>query len=446
MHFSTLLSCASLLHLGIAGYTVKDDYFKDDFFSMFNFFVGPDPTDGFVNYLDHDDANSAGLFKMTNGAAYMGVDSTNTLTDSSPGRNSIRLASNIAYDKGLIVIDLAHMPGGVCGTWPAFWMVGPNWPSSGEIDIIEGVNSGAYNGMTLHTSSGCTVQNNPSVFTGSKLSTPNCDVNAPGQGQNVGCSFTSQNTQSYGTGFNANNGGVYATEWTDSQINIWFFPRGSIPSDLSGDAGTPNPSGWPTPVASFQGCNVDQYFNNQNIIFDTTFCGSWAGDPGVWGNDPVCSKQADTCKHFVENNPSAFQDAYWMVNSLRVYTSDGSTSEDEVSPASSASAAPIVSSVAAASSTSTIAAAASPTSTVAAAAPSSSSSSTTALTSSPLTTTFVSPPVETSTSAPAVVTVTDALDWNEFGAGSSGIPEGSERKKRSRRHLARHVHAMNGHS
>ena len=22
-----------------------------------------------------------------------------------------------------------------CGTWPAFWLVGPNWPNGGEIDV-----------------------------------------------------------------------------------------------------------------------------------------------------------------------------------------------------------------------------------------------------------------------------------------------------------------------
>jgi beta-glucanase (GH16 family) len=53
----------------------------------------------------------------------------------------VRLTSKNSYTHGLVILDLAHMPGGVCGTWPAFWMVGPNWPNSGEIDIIEGVNS-----------------------------------------------------------------------------------------------------------------------------------------------------------------------------------------------------------------------------------------------------------------------------------------------------------------
>ena len=31
------------------------------------------------------------------------------------------------------------MPTG-CGTWPAYWLCGENWPYKGEIDIIEGVN------------------------------------------------------------------------------------------------------------------------------------------------------------------------------------------------------------------------------------------------------------------------------------------------------------------
>lgn len=33
--------------------------------------------------------------------------------------------------KGVFIADIAHMPGGACGSWPAFWMFGPNWPNSG---------------------------------------------------------------------------------------------------------------------------------------------------------------------------------------------------------------------------------------------------------------------------------------------------------------------------
>ena len=96
------------------------------------------------------------------------------------GRKSIRLTSKKAFDSGLVIIDLSHMPGSSqhmrfvhygpirvrsylllryiaagCGTWPAFWMVGPQWPSHGEIDIIEGVNVQTNVQTTLHSSEGC---------------------------------------------------------------------------------------------------------------------------------------------------------------------------------------------------------------------------------------------------------------------------------------------------
>lgn len=38
--------------------------------------------------------------------------------------------------KGVFIADIEHMPGGVCGIWPAFWMFGPNWPNSGLVFIV----------------------------------------------------------------------------------------------------------------------------------------------------------------------------------------------------------------------------------------------------------------------------------------------------------------------
>lgn len=198
--------------------------------------------------------------------------------------------------------------------------MGPSWPANGEIDIIEGVNSQSSNSMTLHTGAGCSVSNN-GMFSGQIL-TPDCDVDAPGQSTNAGCQIQTSNTASFGTGFNSEQGGVYATEWTSEAISIWFFPRSAIPADIG--SGTPDPSGWGTATASFSGCEIDQFFNNNQIVFDTTFCGDWAGN--VWSTDPVCSAKASTCQQFVQNNPSAFVNAYWSVNSLQVYQSSGQSS------------------------------------------------------------------------------------------------------------------------
>jgi hypothetical protein len=76
-----------------------------------------DPTNGYVTYVDESTAESAGLIYASGNATYIGVDTTNVASGS--GRQSVRLTSNTAYTHGLFVLDLAHMPGSVCGSWPA---------------------------------------------------------------------------------------------------------------------------------------------------------------------------------------------------------------------------------------------------------------------------------------------------------------------------------------
>ena len=164
--------------------------------------------------------------------------------------------------------------------------------------------------MALHTNANCSVTNTTD-FTGYLVSS-NCDIN--GNGTN-GCSIKTNNTQTYGTGFNSIGGGLYVTEWTSTAISIWFFPRSSIPSDIL--SGTPNPSNWGLPLAKFSGCNFDSHFRNHTIIINTTFCGDWAGT--VWQYTSECVSKASTCTEYVKNNPTAFTDAYWLINSLRVY-------------------------------------------------------------------------------------------------------------------------------
>jgi hypothetical protein len=325
---SLLFASAFLLpSLGLATYTMVDTFDSANFFQEFTAFTDVDPTHGFVEFLAMDAAQSAGLYTTSGSTVKLAVDSTNVTPNGRPG---VRLTSTKSYDSGLIIADIAHMPGGVCGTWPAFWMTDQtNWPTDGEIDIIEGVNSGSVNRMTLHTNNpSCTIGGN--AFTGS-VETSDCNVNAAGQSANAGCGINASGDDSYGEGFNSGNGGVYATEWTDSSIKVWYFPRSSIPADIA--SGSPDPTGWGTPQAGFEGgCDIASSFKNQQIIFDTTFCGDWAG--ATWSTDPVCSSKASSCNDYVANNPADFADAYWEINSVKVYQSGGSPT------ASTSSAAP----------------------------------------------------------------------------------------------------------
>ncbi|KAL6833821.1 glycoside hydrolase family 16 protein [Trichoderma sp. SZMC 28015] len=292
-------------------YALDVTYDATNFFSHFDFYADSDPTHGFVEYVDAQTANSLGLAGTSIGGVFMGVDYT---TQNPPkGRKSVRVSSQQSFTHGLFIADIAHMPGSICGAWPAFWMLGPDWPFSGEIDIIEGVNTQTTNSITLHTGPGFSVSNNGSTSSTQLLSS-DCGPN----NSNTGCGQSTADNQNYGDGFNAIRGGVYATEWTSEHIAVWFFPRTNLPLDIT--TGAPNPDGWGQPLAKFtgvNGCSIDNYFKNNQIVFDTTFCGDWAGQ--AWASNSECAALADTCEDYVSNNPSAFAKAFWLINSVKVY-------------------------------------------------------------------------------------------------------------------------------
>ncbi|KAI4730806.1 endo-1,3(4)-beta-glucanase [Aureobasidium sp. EXF-10728] len=322
-----LFSLFSFVNLSIAGYVLQDDYNSAAFFDMFDFFTYTDPTHGFVQYIDQGTAWNTGLIGNANDKVYIGVDHTNVQPN---GRPSIRLTSKNAYNSGsLVILDLEHMPGNSCGSWPAFWMVGPSWPNGGEIDIIEGVNTQNHNAMTLHTADGCSIYDNGN-FTGS-LYSDDCYVDAADQTNNLGCQITTSQYNTYGDGFNNVGGGVYAMEWTDEAISIWFFQRGAIPANVLSANPSPD-STWGKPLSQFTGCcDIPEFFSDNQIVFDVTFCGDWAGS--VWSSDSTCSALSGSCTDYVANNPGAFSNAYWSINSLKVFEQTAKSSGKVALPA-----------------------------------------------------------------------------------------------------------------
>ncbi|KAI0790474.1 laminarinase [Abortiporus biennis] len=308
---SSLLALAVPAQVFGKAYSQTDSHTGTGFLKSFAHEAIADPTHGRVNYVDQTTALAQNLTYANGDTFIIRADFKTKLSASGPGRNSVRLQSNKQYSNHVAVFNIRHMPQG-CGTWPAVWEVGADWPNQGEVDILEGVNDVSPNQATLHTSSGCTMPASRSQ-TGTSTGN-NCDTAAT---NNAGCGVQATASNSYGPAFNSAGGGWYAVERTDTFIKVWFWSRnaGNVPSDVKNGATSVNTDNWGTPFAYFPNtsCNIDSHFGPHNIIINLTFCGDWAG--AVFGSDG-CS---GSCTDYVNNNPSAFQNAYFDFAWLKIY-------------------------------------------------------------------------------------------------------------------------------
>ncbi|KAH0589413.1 hypothetical protein H2248_005170 [Termitomyces sp. 'cryptogamus'] len=315
----TIVLALAFAQVPLAAYTLQDAYKGHDFFDYWTWEIFADPTHGRVNYIDKSTAISGNLSTATFHKFFMRADSTSVVSPNARGRDSVRIHSNTAYGDSVIVLDVQHMPAG-CGTWPAFWtnsQKGP-WPHGGEIDVIEGVHLNTNNLASLHATPACIMP--PARFQTGDVVSSDCNTQA-NSNQGCGTSFTKRN--SYGAGFNNIGGGWYVLERSRHKgIKVWFWPRNddSVPLEVKHDSRMVVPDSWSEcePDAYFptgKQCDYDSHFDDHEIIFDLTFCGDWAG--AVWGTSGCGS---GTCQDFVDNNPENFKEAYWEINSLRVYT------------------------------------------------------------------------------------------------------------------------------
>ncbi|EMD37716.1 glycoside hydrolase family 16 protein [Gelatoporia subvermispora B] len=313
-----------LIRLASGHYILADSYIGQDFFNDWTWQTMDDPTHGRVNYVDKGTAMASNLSYSTGPTFVMRADNTNIVGPNDRGRNSVRIISNKAYAESVVVLDLLHMPTG-CTTWPAFWTLseqGP-WPQGGEIDIVEGVNLNTVNLASLHTTPGCSTAQER-FQTGTTVST-NCDASV---NFNQGCGVNFQKPASYGAPFNTMGGGYFVmSRDATNGIQIWYWPRNdkNVPEEVrnpdtpgltSAPIIAPDPS-WGPPEATFptsDTCDYNSHFDAHQMIFDLTFCGDFAG------NAYATSGCGGTCEDLVDNQPEAFSNAYWEINSLRVYT------------------------------------------------------------------------------------------------------------------------------
>ena len=119
--------------------------------------------------------------------------------------------------------------------------------------------------MTLHTGANCAMPASRAM-TGTPTNN-NCDVNTDG---NSGCGVQAPSANSYGPSFNANGGGWYAMERTDSFIKVWFWPRGAadVPIGVSEGHDDVDPANWGTPQAFFPSdtCNIAEHFDAHKCV------------------------------------------------------------------------------------------------------------------------------------------------------------------------------------
>ncbi|KAJ7111756.1 glycoside hydrolase family 16 protein [Mycena epipterygia] len=298
-----------------ATYHMAENIVGAGFYNSFDFKAISDPTGGRVNYVDQATATNANLTFASGNKFVLRADDTTVLDPNGAGRNSVRLSSKNTYSTHVAVFDIAHMPQG-CGTWPAVWETDvASWPAGGETDILEGVNDQGTDQATLHTAPGCTMPASRAE-TGTALE-QDCDVNVNG---NAGCGVKLAPATSYGPTFNANGGGWYTMERTNSNILIWFWSRNdpTVPADVVAGGSTVITDNWGTPSASFPStsCDIADMFTAHNIIINLTFCGAWAGDASIYASSGCPS----TCDDYVNNNPAAFSNAFFEFNAINVYT------------------------------------------------------------------------------------------------------------------------------
>ena len=108
-------------------------------------------------------------------------------------------------------------------------------------------------------------------------------------------------------------------------MSLWFFGRKDIPQGLLGDK--PKPPLDIKPMGRYHTSEQDcpaGHFNQQQMIFDITLCGQWAGREFLnagCGQALHGQTSYEACDAYVGANPSAFSESRWEINSLRAFGS-----------------------------------------------------------------------------------------------------------------------------
>lgn len=307
-----------------SAYEFVREYSGSSFFDAWDFYGSWDNlTLGDTNWVTAAEARAQNLVSV-NPAGNVVITADQSDVPWNSKRDAVRITTQDSYDLGsLLIFDVYHIPWG-CGVWSSIWTMGPNWPSGGEIDIIEGINRQPANQIAIHTVEGCT--HDPNAWQSGETLVSDCS-------QASGCTVkqTDESQPSFGDAFAQAGGGVFAVQYDIMGVFIWFWTRARVPSELyQAPESSLDISSWGQPVAAFPSttCSMTEFWAPQKIVLDTTFCGDWAGIPDLYAE--TCAGQTSTTgapatgvcylDNVIGPGSPRFDDAYWEIANVRAYT------------------------------------------------------------------------------------------------------------------------------
>jgi hypothetical protein len=291
----------------------------------------PDLTHGITNYVDKNDKTYLEKYVTLDGDKLkLQVEKLQPVENTPRSVKSVRLESYKEYNSGIFVFSASHCPTGD-GIWPAFWLVGSNWPANGEIDILEAVNSegdakfggercrGLYNISTLHT------PNNGSCKLCINGKCQPCD-------QGFGCPQNFSGNFTVGKEFNNNGGGVYVCQLSKEKvIKIWFFQKKNIPNKLKVDnteaITAEDITTWSKTDGYVQFDACQDYFNNLFITLNIAVCGDW---PNQGYSDNMYNNQETV--NAINNSNGISENAYFIVDYIKIYPTPDTPEPDKPKP------------------------------------------------------------------------------------------------------------------
>ncbi|GAA5979823.1 hypothetical protein JCM5350_002060 [Sporobolomyces pararoseus] len=300
---STFTNSTSFLIQNYSPHTFLDSFFFAD---------EADESNGFVNYVEAEEAADLELTSFSNSTVTLSMDRASKLSENE-ARDSVRLSSKEVIQPGsLLVIDLNHIPTG-CFVFPSIYLHRANasFPLGTEIDLLDGSSSRDFNQYSVRPPSSCSLS--------SQVANPEGETNSTACKLGSSCSIAGKPTSSAET-MNREGGGVIALQLASDRISLWQWSRSQIPLDVAN--GSPRSEKWSSPTALWTStrCDISNTFRDLRLAFDITTCGDWRGKQSLsYENHGSCSSKYPTCEAAVRDSAN-FSEAFFEINSVKVYS------------------------------------------------------------------------------------------------------------------------------